>query len=65
MPKEGLKETGRKSEKEKTAKTMVSFACTSTEKEMINKLSKKSGLPRSKFIMACIYYFEKSMLNQN
>ena len=65
MPRGGLNETDRKREKEETAKTMISFACTSTEKEMINKLSKKSGLSRSKFIMACIYYFEKSMLNKN
>lgn len=52
---------GRKPRQKEAARTTLSFVCTPEEKKMVDRLTKNSGLSRSQFIIACVYYFQKSI----
>lgn len=52
---------GRRPRQKEAARTTLSFVCTPEEKNMIDKLTEKSGSSRSQFILACIYNFEKNI----
>ena len=54
---------GRKPKGEESRTCTMSIVCTASEKKMIKELASNSGLSVSRFVMAAVENFKKSLIN--